>query len=128
MNRAGNERTGRQEIVIPVAAATLITEATMVAVNAEGYAVPASKTAGLVSAGVCQIFADNTSGADGDIAVPVRRGVFVMNSAGDIKATDILKKCYFKDATTVTMVSEGSSPAGTILQVDPDGITIDFIG
>ena len=127
MNRAGNERTGRQALVLPVKAGISIVEGTMVALGADGYAVPAGKATGLVAAGVCQEYADNTAGADGDAMVQVRRGAFVMGNAGDIEMTDILKPCYFSDETTVTLASEGSSIAGRILQVDDDGITVDFM-
>ena len=70
----------------------------MVALGTDGYAVPASKAAGLTVAGVALEPADNRTGADGDIWVKVRRGAFVMeNSAtpsSQAKATDILKTCY----------------------------------
>ena len=40
--------------------------------------------------------------------------------------TDILKKCYIKDEKTVTITADGSSVAGTILEVDDDGVTVDI--
>ena len=43
-----------------------------------------------------------------------------------IKETDILKKCYIKDEKTVTITADGSSVAGTILEVDDDGVTVDI--
>lgn len=124
--RAGNERTGRQNIVVPVMADTEIMEGTMVAINEDGYAIPAAKALNLIAAGVCQEYVINP-GESGSEYAKVRRGAFVMNNAGDIKATDILKKAYFKDKTTVTLTNEDTSVAGTILQVDSDGVTIDFM-
>lgn len=126
MNRAGNERAGNKNLVIPVAAATKITEGTMVVIGASGYAVPATKAIDLKSAGIAQVYVDNLSGADGDEYAQVRRGAFVLNNDGTIKETDILKDCYISDATTVTLTSEGSSKAGVILGVDDDGVIVEF--
>ena len=85
---------------------------------------------GLTVAGVALEPADNRTGADGDIWVKVRRGAFVMeNSAtpsSQAKATDILKTCYLEDAVTISMTSTGSSPAGTVLAVEEDGVTVWF--
>lgn len=35
-------------------------------------------------------------------------------------------KCYIKDEKTVTITADGSSVAGTILEVDDDGVTVDI--
>lgn len=43
MDRAGNEKLNVMGLQIPVAANTTITEACMVAINSDGYAVEASK-------------------------------------------------------------------------------------
>ena len=114
MIRTGNEKLDPKTLVLPVAAGAAITEATMVALGADGYAVPA----------------DNRTGEAGDIWVKVRRGAFVMeNSAtpgSQAKATDILKTCYLEDAVTISMTSTGSSPAGTVLAVEADGVTVWF--
>lgn len=130
MIRTGNEKLDPNTLVLPVAAGTAITEAIMVALGTDGYAVPASKAAGITVAGVALEPADNRTGADGDIWVKVRRGAFVMeNSAtpsSQAKATDILKTCYLEDAVTISMTSTGSSPAGTVLAVEEDGVTVWF--
>ena len=47
MDRAGNEKLNVMGLQIPVAANTTITEACMVAINSDGYAVEASKTEGI---------------------------------------------------------------------------------
>ena len=39
MNRAGNERTGNRMLNIPVKGGAELTEATMAAINSDGYAV-----------------------------------------------------------------------------------------
>ena len=124
MERIGNERTGCKNIVLLVAAKQEIRQGTMVALNADGYAVPASKAEGLVIAGVAQEGADNRLGADGGETVNVRRGAFVMANDGTIKQTDLLKTAYMSDATTVTLTAEKSSAAGLILEVMDDGVTV----
>lgn len=126
MYRVGNERTNNKQLIIPVATGVEIVEATLVAINADGYAVPASKTADLMVAGVAQKYVDNRLGKNGDVTVEVRRGTFVLNNDNTIKNTDILKTCYVSDSTTVTIAASGSSAAGKILQVEDDGITVDI--
>ena len=124
MERIGNERTGCSIMVLPVGAGQEIKQGTMAALNAEGYAVPASKTEGLVIAGVAQTRADNRLGEDGDEVVEVRRGAFVLAGDATIKETDLLKTAYMSDAVTVTLTADGSSPAGQILEVAADGVTV----
>lgn len=126
MERAGNERSGNKNLMLPVAAGTKITEGTMVALGASGYAVPADKSPDLRVAGVALTYADNTSGADGQQYALARRGCFVLNNDGTIKETDILKDCYVSDETTVTITADGSSRAGLILGVEEDGVIIEF--
>lgn len=124
MERIGNERTGCSNIVLPVAAGQEIMPGTMVALNADGYAVPASKAENLIIAGVAQARADNRLGADGAKVVGVRRGAFVMANDKTIKQTDLLKTAYVSDVTTLTLTAEGSSPVGQILEVMDDGVTV----
>lgn len=127
MDRAGNQKLSTMDIHIPVAAGKRITEAAMVAINADGYAVPASKTSGLIVAGCAMRFTDNVSGSDGDVTVPVRRGAFVWDNDGSIKKTDLLKDAYVSDEKTVTITADSSSRAGTILAVDTDGVTVEML-
>ena len=54
MNRAGNERTGNRMLNIPVKGGAELTEATMAAINSDGYAVEATASAGLLIAGCVQ--------------------------------------------------------------------------
>lgn len=122
--RIGNERAGCRNIVAPVAAGQEIEAGIMVAMNADGYAVPAEKAENLVIAGVAQHRADNRLGGDGAEAVSVRMGAFVMANDGTIKGTDLLKTAYVADKTTLTLTAEGSSPAGVILEVGADAVTV----
>lgn len=127
MDRTGNERTGNRMLNIPVKGGAELTEATMAAINGDGYAAPAAASAGLKVAGCVQRYCDNRNGADGEQTVSVKRGVFVWDNDGTIKETDILKPCYVKDERTVTITAEGSSMAGIILEVADDGVTVDMI-
>lgn len=130
MIRTGNEKLDSRTLLLPVASGEGISEATMVAIGADGYAVPAAAATGLIVAGVAVEPADNSVGEAGDIQVRVRRGAFVFNNsatvANAVKKTDILKTCYIEDPVTVSMSSTGSSPAGTVLAVDDDGVTVEF--
>lgn len=127
MSRAGNERLSGKDIVIPVKAGTKIHEATMVAIGADGYAIPATKAADLKIAGCALKFVNNTLGSDGSEKVHVRRGAYVWNNDGTIKSTDILKDAYVSDKDTVTITTEGSSKAGKILDVDDDGVVVEIL-
>lgn len=127
MDRTGNERTGNRMLNIPVKGGAELTEATMAAINGDGYAAPAAASAGLKVAGCVQRYCDNRNGADGEQTVSVKRGVFVWDNDGTIKETDILKPCYVKDERTVTITADGSSVAGIILEVTDDGVTVDMI-
>ena len=127
MDRTGNERTGNRMLNIPVKGGAELTEATMAAINGDGYAAPAAASAGLRVAGCVQRYCDNRNGADGEQTVSVKRGVFVWDNDGTIKETDILKPCYVKDERTVTITADGSSVAGIILEVADDGVTVDMI-
>lgn len=124
MGRIGNERTGANNLVLQVAGGQVLEQGTMVALNTDGYAVPATKAADLVIAGVAQSYADNRQGADGAEVVSVRRGAFVMAADATIKETDLLKTAYMADAKTLTLTAEGSSPVGAILEVASDGVTV----
>lgn len=127
MDRTGNERTGNRMLNIPVKGGAELTEATMAAINGDGYAALAAASAGLKVAGCVQRYCDNRNGADGEQTVSVKRGVFVWDNDGTIKETDILKPCYVKDERTVTITADGSSVAGIILEVADDGVTVDMI-
>ena len=122
-----SERLGGQLMEIPVKAATLIEAGVMVALGADGYAVTATKAAGLKVAGCSLTRADNRTGANGAEKVLVKRGTFVLESDGKAKVTDILKDAYIVDGKTVTTTSDGSSKAGKILGVEADGVVVEIM-
>lgn len=127
MDRVANEKLSGKNICLLVAAGTTISAGTMVAVNADGYAVPAYKTVGLTVAGCAMRYTDNISGADGEASVPTRRGVFVWGNDGSIEVTDVLKDAYVSDEKNVTINADGSSRVGKILAVDSDGVTVEML-
>lgn len=126
MVRTGNERTGNSLLNIPVKADTVLTECTIAVINADGYAEAATKATGKTVAGCVQRYCDNSGGAAGAATVEVKRGTFVWENDGTIEVTDILKPCYIKDDVTVSLTATGSSYAGIILAVEPDGVTVDM--
>lgn len=126
MRRTGNQVLGSTTLNIPVAAGENMKECTIAAVNTDGYAVTGKKAEGLVKAGMVVAAADNTAGAAGAVTVRVQRGTFVWNNDGSIKDTDLLKTCYIAGTDTVTITSTGASAAGTIIAVDPDGVTVEM--
>lgn len=82
MIRTGNEKLDPNTLVLPVAAGAAITEATMVALGTDGYAVPASKAANLTVAGVALEPADNRNrGGRGHPGEGAPRGIVMENSA-----------------------------------------------
>ena len=122
------EIAGGALLVLPVAADTKIFEGALVAVDATGYAAPASKAENLRAAGRAEEYADNTGGAAGAISVLVKRGVFVWdNDTGDNKvaAKDVLADCYIVDDHTVTALATGSSVAGKVIGVTDEGVEVE---
>lgn len=99
-DRATAYRDGLEQ-ELPVAASTLIYAGSLVAVNADGYAVPAADIAGLVVMGVAMSRADNSAGAAGDMQVVVRRrGVYRFRGSGLTQA-QVGRDMYAVDDETV---------------------------
>ena len=103
----------------------------LVAVGADGYARPASDTAGLVVMGrmggqktpPIGSTVDNTNGADGALTAEVQQGVFKWkNSAGHAVAqAHVGHVCYVEDDQTVASASNNSIVAGIVTEIDADG-------
>ena len=104
---------------------------TIVFLAATGYAEAATTATGKKSVGVAQATVDNTSGAAGDVQVPIRRGCyqFANSAAGDaITNADYGATCYAVDDSTVAK-TDGSgtrSAAGVIRGVDANGVWVEF--
>lgn len=118
---------GAKRIKLPVKGKTTIFQGAIVAIGADGYAVPASKLADLTVAGRAEETVANT-GADGAESILVARGVFIYeNSAsGKLDATHVLKPCYIEDDQTVSKTDTGSSVAGLVIRVDDEGVAVEM--
>lgn len=113
---------------LPVAAATALYAGVILAINAGGYVVQASDTANLRVIGRSEEDVDNTDGANGDLSVNARRGVFRYgNSATNaVTLAHVDQVCYVEDSVTVD--SDGgvnSIKAGRVIAVDDDGVWVD---
>jgi hypothetical protein len=114
----------------PVKAATKIFAGSIVVLNA-GKAAPGSTALALVAVGRAEENVDNSAGADGDLNVSVRRGCFrfLNSAAGDaIALSDVGASCYVVDDQTVAKTDGAGtrSKAGTIRDVDSDGVWVEF--
>ena len=98
------------------------------ALDAEGYAIPGKKAAGLTAAGRAEETVTN-SGADGAVSIRVSRGVFVFNNTGTaankIGSKHLLGLCYIEDDQTVTALATGASAAGLVVRVDDSGVAVE---
>ncbi|PIW54598.1 MAG: hypothetical protein COW16_10435 [Sphingomonadales bacterium CG12_big_fil_rev_8_21_14_0_65_65_10] len=115
----------------PVAAGATIFGGAIVALTAAGLATPGATAVGLTVDGIAKADADNSSGAAGDIAVEVEKGVFrFANSAGadEITAAEIGDTAYLVDDQTVAKTDGAASrsTAGKIVDVDAQGVWIDL--
>jgi len=119
-------RRAGEDFQHPVAASVRIYAGAIVMLNATGYATPGAVATGLVPAGVAQEQVDNVNGADGDVNVAVRRGVFRFVNDGTVSRTDIGGTAYVVDDQTVAN-NDGTgtrSALGTIMDVDADGVWV----
>lgn len=124
-------RRNGDQVEPPVAANTRIYAGSMVAINAAGFAVPGATSTTLKAAGVAERRADNSTGAAGDIRVRLRKGAhrFGNSAAADaIALADIGSVCYMVDDQTVakTNGTNTRSAAGTVFDVDADGVWVNF--
>lgn len=121
--------SGATSIVLPVKAATTIYQGSIVAIDADGYAIPGKKAAGLKAAGRAEETVENT-GKDGEATVRVTRGVFVFENsstaANKLGPADMLGPCYIEDDQTVTKAAAGASMAGLVVRVDDDGVAVEM--
>ena len=114
----------------PVAASTLIWAGALACQNATGFAVPGATAIGLVVLGRAEERVDNSAGADGDLTIRIKRGVFrFANSAGadEITGADIGSLAWIVDDQTVakTNGTNTRSLAGTVDDVDAQGVWVD---
>ena len=118
---------GGKYIALPVKGATTIYQGAIVAVDANGYAIPGKKAASLKAAGRAEETVEN-KGGDGDAVIRVSRGTFVFenSTSGKITAADVRGLCYMEDDQTVTKTGTGASVAGLVIRVDDEGVAVEM--
>ena len=120
---------GATSLVLPVKAKTTIYQGSIVAIGADGYAIPGKKAASLKAAGRAEETIENTGG-DGDAVVRVKRGIFVFDNsataANKVGIADVLGPCYIEDDHTVTKTATGASVAGLVVRVDDEGVAVEM--
>lgn len=118
---------GAKYLSLPVKGATTIFQGSLVALDADGYAVPGSTATNLTAAGRAEETVEN-KGADGELVIRVARGVFVYDNTAavenQITQAHVLKPCYIEDDQTVTSLADGASVAGTVIRVDENGVAV----
>lgn len=116
-------------LYLPVKGGTTIYQGALVALDANGYAIPGKKATGLTAAGRAEETVEN-KGADGEAFIRVSRGVFVFNNtattSNKIGVARVLKPCYIEDDQTVTALATGASAAGLVVRVDEDGVAVEI--
>ena len=121
--------SGATSLVLPVKGSTTIFQGSIVAIDADGFAVPGKKAAGLKAVGRAEETIEN-SGKDGEAVIRVKRGVFVFDNtataANKLTAADVLGPCYIEDDQTVTKLAMGASVAGLVVRVDDDGVAVEM--
>lgn len=108
----------------PVAAGARIYRGAMVALDAQGNAVPATP-ASPVMRGIARDEADNTGGAAGAVSVETARGCWLLKHDGTINRTHIGKTVFIKDDETVA--AAGTLVAGRCLDVTPGGAAVEIL-
>lgn len=115
-------------ITVPVKAGAKIHAGSLVVADG-GYAAPARKAEDLVALGCAEEAADNASGANGDVKVRVRRGLFQWANttvqAGKVGQAECGKTVYILDDQTVDKRPAGSSAAGKCLEVSSAGVWVE---
>lgn len=105
-----------REFSAPVKASTKIYKGGLTARDSNGYAVPASDTAGLQTIGIAVKQADNSSGSDGDIRVTVRQGVFTLNATAITIAMTGTQMYVVDDETFDDATGTNSIKAGVLVE------------
>lgn len=114
----------------PVAAGAIIYEGGLTVLNDQGFAQAGDTEEGLTSVGRADVSVDNTGGADGAARVTTKIDYacrYDNDGAAPVTRTSIMKPCYIKDDVTVTADAAGRSEAGTVVDIDDDGVWIAFI-
>jgi len=116
-----DRNTPRREgnlMAVGLAQDAVVFAGTLAALDSDGYAVPASDTAGLIVIGRFEESGDNTGGDDGDKVVPVMIGTYCFIGAG-LGPDDVGKPCFVSDDQTIRVTANTHNiVAGIITGVD----------
>lgn len=94
------------EVAFPVDDGDIIYAGALVCVNAAGFAVPGSDTAGLIFMGLARERVDNHDGQDGDVSVLLRRrGLIAMEFATAISQANVGDNVFIVDDQTVDLAA-----------------------
>ena len=120
---------GESHLVVPVKGSTTIYQGALVALDANGYAIPGAHAEGLIAAGRAEETVEN-SGLDGAKSITVARGVFYYDNsattANKVGADDMLKPCFIEDDHTVTMLPTGASVAGKVIYIRNGEVAVEI--
>ena len=109
----------------PVAAATEIFFGSIVCVNAGGFAIPGTDTAGISFVGIAAENADNNLGANGDIRVMVRKnGAHRLIADTTVLITQVGTEFFVVDDQTVDIAANVTNNVlvGRMAQFDADNV------
>jgi len=103
-----------------VAASAVIFNGALLVVDANGFIAPGTATTGLVAAGSALEGVDNSGGANGDLNVKFRSGIFkyVNDGATAVVQADVGSDCFILDDQTVSGDGTGRSRAGMVYKLD----------
>lgn len=100
------QKTDGVELDFPMAASQKIFGGALACVNAAGYAIKGSDTAGLIFQGIANGPVDNTSGQNGDKSVVLRRrGLVLMNMGTAITQANVGDNVFLVDDQTVDLTA-----------------------
>ncbi len=113
--------TNGKFVVLTAAAGVTIYAGALVAADATGKAIPATKAESITAIGCAE---ENAAAGE---RVTVRRGAFLWdNSSTDAVTAALLgKSCYMEDDCTVAATATGSSAAGTVLGFEGDQVIVE---
>lgn len=111
-------------IPLPVKGNQVIFAGSLVCVDAAGFAVPGSATAGLAYAGRAEAKVNSTGLGDGEASVMVRRGMaFKWANDGTVTAAHLMRTVFVLDDQTVA--AAGDVPAGVVVRLENDGVWVE---
>lgn len=136
MERATATREGKY-VVLVTASSTTIENGHVVVVDADGYAVEASATTGLIAVGIAEQTVETLASQHNTIRV--RRGIALLDNsdgADEITIADTMQECYLVGAASVAKgngaTTEGGaatrSKAGKVLEIEEKGVWVEIGG